>query len=188
MSWAIEFEPDWEKIPEVILYVISKDEMTQYQIVKAVFLADRAHLKKYGRPVTFDNYVAMKLGPVPTNIYNLLKPDHSFRDRYKEEAPWQAQPVPGSKKARLFSPRRNFNEDFLSVSDMRALDDAVGKVKKMKFMEIVDLTHADAAYKSAWSGRGHSGSPPMNWAQILGGRKSPTKEDIEYVEQLAYVG
>jgi hypothetical protein len=42
--------------------------LTQCQIVKSIFLADEQHLNTYGRPVTFDNYVAMPRGPVPSLV------------------------------------------------------------------------------------------------------------------------
>ena len=57
--------PNTDRIIAAIAVVIKEARqanavVTQYDILKALFLADRAHLNKFGRPITFDNYVAMK--------------------------------------------------------------------------------------------------------------------------------
>jgi uncharacterized phage-associated protein len=38
-----------------------------------MYFADRKHLEKYGRFICGDSYVAMKHGPVPSEIYDILK-------------------------------------------------------------------------------------------------------------------
>ena len=60
-------------------------QITQYDIVKSLFLADKAHLNRYGRPITFDNYFAMKDGPVPNLAYNLLKRDNYSLRRLRNQ-------------------------------------------------------------------------------------------------------
>ena len=85
--------PNAQKIIAAVSYLISEGlaagyKITQYDIVKSVFLADRSHLNKYGRPVTFDNYFAMKDGPVATLTYDLLKCDADQARRYEVEIPW----------------------------------------------------------------------------------------------------
>jgi len=80
MERLIKLKPKKKKILNPVMYIIQQTpNLTQYYIVKAIFLADKSHLGKYGRPVTFDNYVAMKLGPVPSFTYNLLKPSFNFK-------------------------------------------------------------------------------------------------------------
>ena len=61
-------QPNKQKILESVLFLIELAEKetyhpTQYELVKSIFIADFHHLKKYGRPITFDNYSAMELGP-----------------------------------------------------------------------------------------------------------------------------
>lgn len=180
MSWdsAVKFKPHWDKIPEVILYVISKGDMTQYDIVKTIFLADVEHLEKYGRPITFDNYVAMEHGPVPSNIYNLLKPGDNFRKKYSSDAPWISTPDQNNSNVLRFSARRSYNDDMLSVTDMRLLDDAAMRVQSMTFLQTRDTTHAHPAYRTAWEKRGKSRSAPMGWQHIY-------SEDVNYIHDLA---
>ena len=80
-------EPNVNKILDTICFVIAEarersKSVDQYDIVKTIFLADKKHLNKYGRPITFDNYHAMKFGPVPSLTYNFLKEDQSKLKKY----------------------------------------------------------------------------------------------------------
>ena len=67
-------EPNIAKIRESVLFLLNSasGDLDQYKIAKAIFLADVSHLNQYGRPVTYDNYVAMRFGPVPSKTYELL--------------------------------------------------------------------------------------------------------------------
>ncbi len=42
-------------------------------LIKLLYRADREALRRWGLPITTDKYVSMKLGPVTSNIYNLIK-------------------------------------------------------------------------------------------------------------------
>ena len=42
-------------------------------LLKLLYLADRAALTQMGQPITFDHYVSMDYGPVPSTTYDLLK-------------------------------------------------------------------------------------------------------------------
>jgi uncharacterized phage-associated protein len=70
-------KPNIAKIKEAVLFLLNNasDDLDQYKIAKAIFWADVNHLNKFGRPVTYDNYVAMKFGPVPSKTYEFLSRD-----------------------------------------------------------------------------------------------------------------
>jgi hypothetical protein len=42
-------------------------------LIKLLYKIDREAINRWGVPVTTDKYVSMKLGPVTSNIYNLIK-------------------------------------------------------------------------------------------------------------------
>lgn len=42
-------------------------------LIKLLYKLDREAINRWGLPVTTDRYVSMKLGPVTSNIYNLIK-------------------------------------------------------------------------------------------------------------------
>lgn len=44
-----------------------------HKLFKILYFAEQKHLSKYGRPIFADIYIAMKDGPVPSSIYDILK-------------------------------------------------------------------------------------------------------------------
>ena len=63
--------PDYEKIVQMINYFARKvgrgNKISKLICLKIIFLADRYHLRMYGRTVTGDHYVAMQYGPVASD-------------------------------------------------------------------------------------------------------------------------
>lgn len=168
----MRLKPNHKRILEAALFVIAEGErlrspVTQYEIVKSLFLADVAHLERYGRPITFDNYAALEFGPVPEAAYDMLKPTYNHRPQYDDEAwpPWRREHAHG--KAYFYRPRREPNLRVLSKTDTAALAAALDEVKALRFGGVVDKTHKNPAYIEAWAKRGEKGSSPMIYAQIL---------------------
>ncbi|MBX3353474.1 MAG: SocA family protein [Phycisphaeraceae bacterium] len=52
------------------------NRMSYLRLLKLLYLADRTSLERFGRPITYDYYYALKHGPVPSQIYNLIKGEH----------------------------------------------------------------------------------------------------------------
>jgi hypothetical protein len=68
------FRLDTDKAVESVLYIASRiPNPTIHSIAKVLFHADKAHLSRYGRPISGDRYIAMKHGPVPSATYDILK-------------------------------------------------------------------------------------------------------------------
>lgn len=77
---VVEMTPNVPAIIEAILHIVTEAEaalqaVTQHDIARSLFLADRRHLNRYGRPITFDNYRATLHGPVPDLACDLLRED-----------------------------------------------------------------------------------------------------------------
>ncbi len=174
------FKPDKERILEAILFLIGRTSgLSQHEIVKSLFLADRAHLNTYGRPITFDNYVAMEHGPVPSLAYNALEPSFNFSKIFKEERPWVT--IRDGNKNRFVNPKRGFRKDVLSKTDIDALESALQTIKTLSVSQIRRLTHDDPAYKEAWSRRGKAAAADMDMSKLL------EDGDEETIERLAYL-
>jgi uncharacterized phage-associated protein len=149
--------PKADKIIASISYLIQTAsdeglEVTQYDLVKSLFVADRSHLNTYGRPITFDNYAAMKDGPVPSLAYNFLKRDNFSMRKYRvQNLPWKSTPAPHiGEKAEVFTLVEKESSEALSESDKEELKAALAKVKKLGFKQVRKLTHEDPAYLEAW--------------------------------------
>src|SRR5436190_7723614 len=69
----LEFKPKYDKIVELLLYLAHKrPDADKYQAVKFFYLADREHINRYGRPISFEKYYAMSYGPVASTVLDLL--------------------------------------------------------------------------------------------------------------------
>ena len=51
----------------------SGGRINKMKALKLLFFADRFHLRKYGRPITNDEYFAMGYGPVPSGAKDLVE-------------------------------------------------------------------------------------------------------------------
>ena len=154
--------------------------VSQYDLVKTLFLADRAHLNEWGRPVTYDNYSAMKHGPVPSLAYDFLKSNaNSLREHRIDILPWTS--VERANSVRHFFPNENaLDVDlYLSSSDLEALDDALGMVLRLGFSQIRKLTHEDPAYLDAWREGGVKAAYEMKLGLLY------ERPDFERAEMLA---
>ena len=49
------------------------DKLNYLALIKLLYRIDREALRRWGQGVTTDRYVSMKLGPVTSNIYDLIK-------------------------------------------------------------------------------------------------------------------
>lgn len=168
----MRLKPNHKRILEATLFLIQQGEkqsrpVTQYQIVKSLFLADVAHLERYGRPVTFDNYHALEFGPVPEAAYDMLKPAFDPVP-YPSEAwpPWHREPA-GNRAFYYRGPAREPNLRMLSKSDVTALSAALKEVQALGFGGVKDKTHENPSYKEAWAKRGSKRAAPMNYARVM---------------------
>lgn len=165
----MRLRPNKNKILGAITTVIAAAErqghrLTQYDILKTMFLADRSHLNEYGRPITYDNYVAMTHCPVPSAVYDFLKGNEiALKEHSIAEVPWQKAPV-GEGKFRYYSAQTEEFRDYLSESDLEALLSSLSIVKKLGFGQVRKLTHEDPAYLAAWQPNGGRAAYDMSLA------------------------
>ena len=170
--------PNGPRVREAILHVIREADsrqlrVSQFDILKALFLADRAHLNQYGRPITFDEYVAMTDGPVPSLAYDLLKEALEAGREAGVEAPLWKWERDGDKKRRFYGATRDSSKEILSETDIEELTKALVTVKRWGYKKTWDYVHEDVAYKDAWSKRENKDQNPMDYALLF---DSPNEE------------
>lgn len=183
----VRLTPNLDRILAAVSFVIAEAERrkqtaTQYEIVKTIFLADKAHLNMWGRPITYDNYYAMKDGPVPTVAYSLLSEDaRLMRQARLHATPWRRRPAPeiSARAYAYFGADPKYKSEQLSPSDVEALCNAFTIIKTLGFRQIRRLTHDDPAYLDAWKGAGGKRFA-MNYALLF-----ETKNEDE-AKQIAY--
>lgn len=151
MNARVKFTPKPEKIVDSILYLALKDlQLDQYKTVKLLYLADREHLRRFGRPITFDKYVAMPFGPVASAAFDLLK-GNKVLGIDPSDLPFEMRKH--DKIVIIDHPKREIDRSIFSKSDLMVLDQTAETYGGMSFDQLYKLTHEHFAYDRAWSSR-----------------------------------
>jgi hypothetical protein len=58
---ALQFKPDPQKALEAILYVATKAGTDKYGTLKILYVADKLHLRRYGRFIAGDIYYRLRM-------------------------------------------------------------------------------------------------------------------------------
>lgn len=135
---CIHLKFDYKKATQVLNFFALKQggEINKLKALKLVFFADRYHLRKFGRPITNDEYYAMKLGPVASGVKDIAE-NSSFLDEkegiYREEF---------LKSDRYdFCSLRDIDTNVFSESDLEALEFSWNKFGQFDEFRLSDLTH-----------------------------------------------
>lgn len=181
-SGRIRFKPKVGKIVETILYLAHKGlDLDQYKAVKLIYLADREHLNRFGRPITFDTMVAMEFGPVASVTYNILK-GGKVAGLDRTALPFSLKAI--GQMIYVEQPTRAVNRRLFSKSDLMVIDGVVAAHGAAAFRELYELTHAYFDYTQAWARRGGGKAAAIFFEDMID--ESEAKEDI--VEDLAFAG
>jgi uncharacterized phage-associated protein len=140
MPLGQRFDPN--KAIEAILYVAARvRDPSFHRLSKILYFADKLKLASYGGLVLSDEYVAMKHGPVPSSVYDILKSVRGDGKHSAGEAASQAFAVVD--KCRV-APRREANTRHLSPADLTCLSEAIRDYGDLSFEDLTVRSHDDA--------------------------------------------
>jgi len=147
MIYPFAFEP--ERALESLLYVAAKlPRPTLHSISKMLYFADKRHLDMHGRLLYGDEYVAMEYGPVPSQIYDVLKAVGGTEScRPNLAALVENAKISLSVTGYSIRPLRDGDAMEFSDSDQECLDWALEKYGHCSFDELTELSHAEEAWK-----------------------------------------
>lgn len=64
---------DFDKTINVILYILEElGPISKTKLIKLLFFADFAHMRKYKRPITWSTYYRLNWGPVPSYVLDVI--------------------------------------------------------------------------------------------------------------------
>ena len=144
-------EQETAQILAPCLYVLNKlGKLSKHHISKILYFADKFHIARYGRSLTGQRYIAMKNGPVPSQIYDFIKfvegrSDGSFLGAYTQYIGDFIGFIP----TYFVFAKRSADIDFLSASAIKALDESISIYGNSSFGLRTDESH-DSAWKDAW--------------------------------------
>lgn len=150
--------------------------------MKFLYLADKAHLNKYGRPITFERYCALPYGPVASTALDLLKGEKEPLQKIGiSELPFETQQL--DKIVYIRTPKRSVNYNVFSKSDIATFDSVLSEYGDKTFGELFAITHEHFAYNNAWNSRGSKKSIPISYEDMIdeGASKASRVEQLEEV-------
>jgi uncharacterized phage-associated protein len=153
----LSFEFDFEATKAALVHLASKDlpGFDKYRAGKLLFLADRCHLLRFGRPITGDRYFALPYGPTPDRVLALLTGlEVVALEGNTPDTDEVAELARSLDVANLdhptYSATVQVDADALSITDLEVLDQIAEKYGRTSFNELRNLTHGMKAYTAAW--------------------------------------
>ncbi|MBI5488044.1 MAG: SocA family protein [Deltaproteobacteria bacterium] len=153
-----KFRPD--KLADALSYLAARvTDLTTMKAAKLLYLADRLHLLRYGRPIIGDWYACREHGPVPSSTYDLLQ-------RIRDPEPRSSSPSLEMLRTRIRARGRGPYAPFgptskaavlaaLSETDVEALEQTVRQHGRKSAWIVRNLTHQHAAWKRCWEAGEH---------------------------------
>ena len=172
MPGYIEFKPNHNKILEILLYFSYREygDLREQGISNILYMADCDHLNKYGRPITFDRYIATTTGPRAVTAWEILFNTKLYE---REKLPFRTYTKFGEWNHPIVTqPTRKINDRLFSISDLDILNAVWAKYEKMSRKEMHDLTTETLAFRS------------MRYEDMI--EESPLKEGL--IEDLKATG
>jgi uncharacterized phage-associated protein len=120
---AIGFNP--KKAAQVVAFLI-----------RLVYLSDREFMARYDRPILFDDFFCLDLGPVDSMTYNAIKA------KGKLDRPWSDYIQARDGDDIFINPNLTDNDfDELSVAEERAMDEVLHQHRHRRSFDLVDWIH-----------------------------------------------
>lgn len=138
---------DRRKCLEAVVYVASRVP-DRHGIMKAMYLAEKCHLERYGRPVYSDTWRAADYGPVASHALDTVH----VADGKRVDPDQDTIKAALSLKGNAVVPTREPDLRFLSASEVECLDAGVEMVKDKSFEDRTEMSH-DAAWCEARANR-----------------------------------
>ena len=133
--------------------------MNYLKLMKLLYLADRASMKRNGHPISGDRYVSMDHGPVLSQTFNLIKGAVQFSEWGWNH--WIADRADYDVSLRRKASRDALDE--LSDADLDVLHDVFEKFGKVDQWDLVKYTHR---YCREWEDPNGS-SVPISYEDIF---------------------
>jgi len=135
---------DFMKASQVLNYLASRfgGKVDKLRAIKLIYLADKYHLRRYGRLITGDQYIAMNYGPVQSGVKDIA----DLSDFLGEEEKKYASKFIAKEGHDIKSINEIDNEE-LSQTDLEALEFVFERFGSLNNFDLIELTHKGYEWK-----------------------------------------
>ncbi len=140
------------KLKSIILYFCYNTNprfLGKVKLMKLFYFLDFVHVKKYGTPVTHDNYINLEHGPVPSGIFNLINTAEDDIDNSM-----LADVIKVDKKENLNIKRivplkelTEMNKKYFSKTELDILEEVCIRFKDKNTKFIEKISHTESPWK-----------------------------------------
>lgn len=117
--------------------------INKMKVIKLIYFADRYHLRKYGRPITNDEYYAMQYGPVNSGVKDIAEMSEFMG---KIEIDYALRYLFVVSRYEISSCTA-FDPDVFSETDIEALEFVWRTFGRYGEFDLADLTHQYPEWK-----------------------------------------
>jgi uncharacterized phage-associated protein len=148
---------NYKKATQSIIFFLNQNggSLNKMKALKLIWLADRLHLRTYGRTITMDSYIAMKNGPVASGTRDILELNVTYlADNELEYA------IKSIKPKDKFTVEYLGNEDLdqMSDSDIEILTKIQAEFGHLGEFNLSELSHSLPEWKKYEDPLSHGGS------------------------------
>ncbi|MBS4056558.1 MAG: SocA family protein [Bacteroidales bacterium] len=130
-----------DKSKAVLLYIAKQlGKVDLHKLFKILYFAEKKHLSIYGRLIVNDTYFAMKNGPVPSYIYDILKAIKGQGLVLKEVHDSFSAAFEYLDNNTIIA-KEDPNMDYLSQSAISCLTESIFENKDLCFNTLSDKSH-----------------------------------------------
>src|SRR5208337_2435304 len=137
--------------------------VNKMKAIKLIFFADRYHIRKYGRPITNDEYMAMDYGPVNSGVKDIADMSGFLGERERDYASKFVQPSGQFEVESIAS----VEEKVFSLTDLESLEFAWKTFGKYDGFALADITHAYPEWKRHEEELKHSSRVRMDYTDFF---------------------
>lgn len=144
---CIHLRFDYKKATQVLNFFAMKagKKINRMRAIKLIYFADRYHFRKYGRPITNDEYYAMNYGPVGSGVKDLADMTEFLGKKEKEYASNFLETNPSDRfELKSIQP---LDEKVFSKTDLQALIFAWEKFGKFNHFQLAKISHEYPEWK-----------------------------------------
>lgn len=173
------------KIKAILLYFSNNTDVKflgKVKLMKLFYFLDFTHVKQHGSPVTYDTYIKLEHGPIPSTIKNMIDNASENIDE-SELADVITFETPHGTKMKRMLPRRKFSSQdakLFSATEMEVMKLVCQKYGAKNTLSIEKASHKEAP----WSETRYLQTIPYSFAAKDADSKV-SKEEIELLMKIS---
>jgi uncharacterized phage-associated protein len=144
------FEFNHKKAVQCLNYFagINGGIINKMKAIKLIWLADRAHIRRYGRPIIMDQYFALPFGPIPSNTKDLAEVNVFSSE---DEVTYRNNYINVIDKF-TFQSVNKIDEKVFSQTDLTIIENIYSEFGNFSEYELSELSHSYPEWKKHEAG------------------------------------